>query len=354
MTLKIERRTLNDAAHKFDIAANLSKSGNKIDIPMDRWIKTIWLILRAQYDASAASTLNEDNPMSLLKNVAVVVNGKAVRDVDFAMLHYKNIFDHYGRVPPRQKSTAAGVVTNKQLVAVAKFDFCTEPSFPNSHQNALDALLPAHELSSLNIRVDTGALTDLGTNETLDNATIYPVLEEVTMDKDTEGKLFGSDRQNLLFIQESMAEKINAGATSNYQFETDLPTGNILRRTLIKAIDNGARSDAIVTDFRTVVKSLGIEDQWGWDAAQIDDRVGLGIGRLTGMSELEASSESGLVYTIKGLVMNDFRDLGYLNLRGTRSGTAKWQANVGAPTGTSKIVQLHEELMSGPEALGRL
>lgn len=354
MPLKIERRTLNDASHTFDVNANLSESGNKIDIPMDRWIKTIYLVLKAQWDSSAASVLNEDNPMSLLKNVALVVNGKSVRDVDFALLHYKNVFDHYGRVPSRQRSVAGGALNDQQLIAVAKFDFCTEPSFPNAHQNALDALLPAHELSSLHVRVDTGAVADLGTNETLDSATLYPILEEVTMDDGTERALFGSNREKLLFIQESMSEKTIGGAAQNYQFEIDLPTGNILRRSLIKAVDNGVRDDAIVTDFRTVVKTLGIEDQWGWEAAQIDDRIGLGIGNKTDLGELEASTSAGIVHTYKGIVNNDYRDLGYLNLRGARSGTAKWQANVGSPTPVSKVVMLHEELLAGSEALGRI
>src|SRR5207249_2733585 len=83
------------------------------------------------------------------------------------------------------------------------------------------------------------------------------------------------------------------------------------------------------------------EDQWGWFPAQIDDRIGFHLGTLAAMGELEASSESGIVETIKGLVHNDYADLGYLNLRGQRAGAAKLQFNVGTPTGTSKIVQLH-------------
>lgn len=353
MALKIERRTLNDAAHTFDVNANLSESGNKIDIPMDRWIKKIRLLLKIQYDTSADPVPTEDNPMNLLKNVAIVANGKAIRDVPFRLLHYKNIYDNYGRVPPRARSEESGAVNNKKAVAVADFDFCTEPSFPNDHLRALDALLPAHELSSLHVRIDTGAVADIGTNITLDSATVHPMLEEVVMDKDTEEKLFGSKRERLTVIQESTAEK-TITAASNYQFEVDLPTGNILRRTLIEAVDNSIRSDSIVTEFRTVVKSLGIEDQWSWEQAQIDDRIGLGIGNKTDMGELESSTSSALVYTLKGLVMNDYRDLGYLNLRGARAGAAKLQCNTGSPTGTSVLRTLHEELLSGAEALGRL
>ncbi|MGI0049684.1 MAG: hypothetical protein ACREAW_09095, partial [Nitrososphaera sp.] len=169
----------------------------------------------------------------------------------------------------------------------------------------------------------------------------------------TEAKLFGKNRERLTVIQESMSEKAITQA-SNYQYEIDLPTGNILRRTLMKAVDSGVRSDSIITDFRTVVKTLGIEDQWNWEAAQIDDRIGLGLGNKTDMGEIEASDVTTIVHTIKGLVMNDYRDLGYLNLRGARAGTAKLQANTGSPTGTSKLVTLHEELMSGAEALGRI
>lgn len=344
---RIQRRTLNDASHKLDIAANLSKSGLKIDLPMDRYIARIGLVFEAQYDTGAtAPVLNEDNPMSLLGNVALAINGRRERDVDFALLHYLNIYDYKGIVPSRQKTTTSTTQSNQKAEAVAFMDFRTEPSFPHGHPAAMDALLPAFDLSSLAILVDTKAVTDLASNTTLDSATLYPFIDEVIMTREEEASRFGANRERLIHIKQSQAEKVFSAA-NNYQFEVDLPTGNRLRRSLIKAVDNGVRSDSIVTDFRTKIDFLGVEDQWAWRAAQIDDRM-LGLGKLTGLGELEATSGAAVIETIKGLVLNDYGDLAPLgvDLSGARAGAAKWQANVGTPTGTSKVVFLHEEVMS--------
>lgn len=344
MVIKIERRTLDDADHLLDVAANQNKNGRKIEIPQDRWLKGIGLVLEMQYDTGAAApVLQEDNPMDIIKNVAIVLNGKRVRDIPFSLLHYKNIFDYYGVVPSRQKTTTTVSQNNLKAIAVAKFDFCTEPSFPNAHPQALDALVPAHELNSCAIAVDIGAVSDIASNTTLDSCTLYPWIEEVSMEDSDVEKLYGKNREGLKFIMESVSEKQITGAQNNYQFKMDLPTGNILRRTMIKAVDNGVRSDTIVSAFRTKVSAKGIEDQWNWRAAQEDDRIGLGLGHLVNMSEIEASSGSAIVQTIKGLVMNDYKDLGYLDLVGLKNGTAKLEFNVRAPTGTSKIVAVHEE-----------
>lgn len=349
---RIQRRTLNDASHQLDIANNLSKSGLKIDLPMDRYIQRIGLVLEMQVDTTASTpALNEDNPMSILGNVALQVDGRRDRDVDFALLHYLNGYDYKGVIPSRYKTPATASQSNQKAEAVAFLNFCTEPSFPHGHPATLDALLPAFDLNSLSILVNTNAIASLASNTTFDSCTLYPFIDEVIMTKEEEAARFGSKREKLLYIKQSMAEKTLVAA-NNYQFEVDLPTGTLLRRSLIKAVDNSLRSDSIITDFRTKIDFLGIEDQWGWRAAQIDDRM-IGLGKLTGLGELEASSGSGVVETYKGLVLNDYQDIapGGINLSGARAGSAKWQANVGTPTATSKVQFLHEELLSSAQLI---
>ncbi len=347
--VKVERLTLNDSEHTLDIANNLSKSGLKIEIPQDRWIKKIGLILEGQYDTGAsAPVLNADNPMSIIGDVSVEVAGKAARVVNFAKLHYLNIFDYFGKVPTRYRTVTTASQSDQKFAAFAAFDFCTKPSFPNNHPSTIDALLPAHKVSSVNLKVNTNAVTDLASNTTLDSCTLYPYLELITMEKEVEEKLFGKDLENLLFIAQSQTEK-TLTAASGFKYEVDLPTGNILRRTMIEAIDNGARSNTIISDFMTKIPALDIEDEWSWTAAQEDDRLGLGLGNQTGLGEIEVSTTTDLIRTLKGIVMNDYEDLGMLDLRGLSKGAAKFKANVGTPTGTSKVVMLHEELLSWAE-----
>lgn len=343
--VKVERVTLNDAEHQLDIASNLSKSGLKIELPQDRWIKKIGLMLEGQYDTGGSTpVLAIDNPLGVIGDVTVEVAGKAARQVSFPLLHYLNVFDYYGVVPTRVKTSTSISQSNLKFAGYAEFNFCTEPSFANTHPSTIDALLPAHKVSSVNLKVNTNAVTDIASNTTLDSCTLTPYLEVITMDKATEEELYGKDLEKLLYIVQSQTEKTLTAATG-FKYEVDLPTGNILRRSLIEAIDNSVRSNAIITDFMTKVPLLEIEDSWSWTAAQEDDRMGLGIGRLTGMGELEATSTSAIVRTLTGLVMNDYRDLGHLDLRGLAKGSAKFKANVGSPTGTSKVKMVHEELL---------
>ncbi|AIF85428.1 hypothetical protein NTE_03400 [Candidatus Nitrososphaera evergladensis SR1] len=353
MAFKVERKPLDSARDTLDIANNLNKPGLKIELPQDKWLKKIWIILKGQVDTSGASTLNEDNPMSLIKNVRLVVNGKAVRTVDFPMLYYLNIFDYHGVVPTRFK-TPTTALTNQLFKAVACIDFATNPQAPNGDFSAIDAMLPAQDLSSLSLEVDTGAASDLGTNLTFDNASLYTVLEQVSMDKATEENLYGKNREKLWFILQSMAEKKIDGAYTNYQFSQDLPVGNVLRRSLIKAVDNGIRSDSIVSGFRTRVPVAFMEDVWNWESAQEDDRVGLRLGKLTGTNEIETSSGTAIIPSIRGLVLNDYADLGFINATSLKKGSVVWEANTGSPTGTSKVVMLHEELASAQAALNAL
>ncbi|MEM3160164.1 MAG: hypothetical protein QXJ74_05220 [Nitrososphaera sp.] len=354
MAFKVERITLDSARDKIDVANNLSKSGLKIELPQDKWIKKITMFLKGQYDTSAASTANEDNPHSLIDKVRLVVNGKAIRTTDFAMQHYQNIYDYKGIVPSRYKTSAGGAVNNQLFRAVAALDFATDPLADNNFYEANNALLPAHELSSLALEIDTKAVADLGTNLTLDNAEFFVALEQVSMDRETEKNLYGDKREKLWMILQSMSDKKIDASYSNYQFTQDLPVGNILRRSLIKAIDNGARSDSIISSFRTRVPVAFIEDQWKWDVAQEDDRIGLGLGKLTNLGEIEASAVTGIIPTIKGLVMNDYKDLGFINATSLRKGAVVWEANTGNPTGTSKVVMLHEELAQANAALQAL
>jgi len=316
------QRTLEE---KIPYAANSTKS---IKIPRDRFIQKIMLRLHLVGDTGTVTAAEDAAAGAIVKAIRLVANGNDTKFyVSFPDLHYENWYE-YGTRPDNFIST-----TNAQTDVVinrSQADICFMIDRKNPFE--LPAMLPAHQLSSLELFVDFGAASDLGTGYTVDTSNAAGVSEiEVTL---RECDLTSADIRQVspfLAIKESAIEKTIDAAYSDYTFAVDLPVGGMLRKTALTAIRAGVRSDIQVPKYLVRQESPIRREilQATWEASQRQDKVEYGIETVLG-----------------GYTVLDYETIGRggLDLRALKEGDVKLKMNALTPSGTTKVRLVNQEI----------
>jgi hypothetical protein len=309
----------------------------KMEIPRDAYIRRIFMRLYMQVNSGSAVSLNEDNPMSLIKTVRLEDGyGFQYLNCKFAYLHYLNCFDSE-EVQPRKKTPSTASQTNQSAYAFAVFDTRVNPQDPND----ISALIPAEELSSLNLFVNWGAEADLdsGSGFNINWAKLQVVIEEVLLTQQEKASLFGSRLERLLKPKISEDVKTIDASYSDLKFQYNLPMGAWLKRSALITILNGVRSNALISKYQIKQeKPEGIElATYTWDIAQMINKHEYNLADPIESDQI----------TLAGFVLEDYKDitkiLTGLATHGLDLGSITIRANTSTPTGTTQLRVINHE-----------
>ena len=292
-----------------------------IDLPRNHVFKSVYLRLTGvllKTGGTTNGTFNSENPMSLLKSVAVVRNGSDVlQRADGGTLYNLARINSDG---DPQKVSAPGVT----LAAGASLAFSADIpiDFASWRMNNPSAtLLRAVGTSSLRLDVTFGSTTDLiaGSDGVLSFSTApqIEVFTEEIMD------ISGDFGDKLVVITQ------RAIAVASTQFTIDLATGPFYRRLIFKTTDNTGNtlSDAIINRVRIIGDgSFFYTDRMSWAALQ-------------GMNKRNYALNSLLA----GYAVVDFAEdgnpAGLIDTRGASSFQAELDVSLGAVATNVQVIQ---------------
>lgn len=221
-----------------DLAWASGSPSKRLAIPRNRFIQRLLLYLKVTGNTAASVTPGEDNILALLKGIRVVRGGDTVVSIAGKDLAYSNCFDK-GRFP-----TCYLITTVSQTgVTIGEADLSIDFMIDPQNDGDFHGLLPAHMLPSLDLFIDWGDSSDLGTGYTVTAAVMKVTLKEVSLDARDLAQV-GS----LWAVKLSATEKVIDAAYNNYLFPLDLPTGKLIQKAFIFAYNNSVRSDSIIAD----------------------------------------------------------------------------------------------------------
>jgi len=138
-------------------------------------------------------------------------------------------------------------------------------------------VLPARELSNLVMEVTWGAATDLGTNTTVNSATLTLTIHELGLD-------LGETRETIwpagLLVPRMEPNILTPGATfANLGYEFNTPTGDTLVQTVVIIVDtNDARADNQISRFGVKFpKRREINQDMDWLQLKLANRAELSL-----------------------------------------------------------------------------
>lgn len=312
---------------KIDFSAGDTKT---MKIVRNNFIRAIICRLEVKVvNGGVAPTNHEDNPMSIVKRLRLIKNGKEnIFDVPLALRWYEE--KYLKGTAPEQTTTSVTASATSTGIATVTIDFAVD----ENNIEDITALLPAHELTDLQLEADWGVVgTDLQTANagtiTAANTFIKVSLIEVTLTQEDIDKLkaqFG-EAKVLSKIVRTITHSVTA-TNDNFTFQKNLTVGNLIQRHLVKVRDNGARDDALVTRIRFKQYSPVLTD--------LEDR-------LYPQSQAVDKVKYKLEAVTKGITIFDWSDKGFLDLTDLKEGDVKYEHNNGAQTGTSDITLVSTE-----------
>lgn len=246
------------------------------------------LRLRMQYDTLTSPAPAEDA-------IARLIKGLTIRDGqghtweaigDGRQLYWKNYFQYQGQVRMDVLSTTAN---QANLIAEALFQL----HFGTNPLSAFDTTsgIPAVELGQLALEITWGAASDLGTDYSIDFASIY-----VTPATILAGEQYNNIRPNSL-LPNNRWEKLDVAAVmGEIGLRRELPTGSILRKTNLLVVNSANnRSNANVTEVG-YIKALEniVSFRESWETLRGRAQAKYGLPALpTGVSQVDWSEVAG-------------------------------------------------------------
>lgn len=311
---------------KIPFEANTTKS---IKIPRNRFIRAIQLRLLAKaVNGATPPTLHEDNPMSLVKRIRLIQNGKdTIFDAPMSLRWFEQKYLSGTDGERVQTSTTANATST--AIAETSIEFAVD----ELNEQDISALLPAAALTDLELFIDWGTNTDLATANppTITAADTYvqvSLIEVELTDADIAelSRIFGEAKTMRKVVRTT--EKSITETSSNFEFAKNLNVGSMIQRHLLEVIDNGVRDDTLVSRFK-FSQSSPVK-------ADLEDRV-------FNQSQAKDKRRYKLESVTKGITIVDWTEKGFLDLTELKEGDVKYHHNNGVHTGTAKIVLLQTE-----------
>lgn len=307
--------------------ANKTKS---IKIPRNRFLREIQLRLEAKLvNGNPGPTLQEDNPLGLVKRIRLVKNGKdIIFDVPMAERYYEMQYVQ-GTAPERVQHSATASATSTAIAEVT-IDF----SVDENNAEDISALLPAANFTDLELQIDWGTNTDLSTANhgtiTVADTFMKVSLVEAEVTKTDLAALAAAMGGEAKMLQKMvrLQEFDVTAVQNNFNFSKNLTVGQLIQRHLVKTTDNSLRSDALVSRFRFRQSSPVQTD--------LEDR-------LFTHSQAKDKRRFKVESVVKGITIVNWEDKGFLDLTNLKEGDVKYEQNNIAPTGTSKVVVVSTE-----------
>ena len=221
-----------------DLAWVAGSPSKRLAIPRNRFIQKLHLYLKVTGNTAASVTPGEDNILALFKGIRLVKGGETIVNLAGKDLAYMNAFEQ------SRFLTCYLITTVSQTgVTIGEADLVIPFMLDPQKDGDFNALLPAHMLASLDLFIDWGDSSDLGTGYTVTAASVKVTLKEVSLSAQDLSKL-GS----IWAVKYSATEKTIDAAYNNYLLPVDLPTGKLIQKAYLMTYNNSVRSDAIIAD----------------------------------------------------------------------------------------------------------
>jgi hypothetical protein len=132
-------------------------------------------------------------------------------------------------------------------------------------------------------------------------------------------------------IKRSMIDKTIDAAYSDYTFAQDLPVGGLMRRSQLFVYRAGVRDDTEIPKYLIKQESPIRKEilQSSWEASQRQDK-----------------QEYSIEEFLSGMTILDYESIGRggLDMRQLKEGDVKLRMNTLAPSGTTKLILVNEEI----------
>lgn len=311
-----------------------------LELPLDRYISAVLLRFDVTYTtAGGAGTVAQDGVLNIAKRISLKVGSKTIRSWDPARKWYTIPLDLKTKPEFVNFTTPDGAGKKAQFVLPIYFRL--DPK----NDNDASALLPAHLLSSATIEIEWESATgNYGTGQTVTAATCTATLMERVLSTGEELSVYGASGKDvvgknsrLTQILETEVTKTVDAAYADFGFPIGLPAGHILTRTFVFATLAGARDDTLIDKIRVRTESPEKSDliEEEWEISQARDLV-----------EYEVATPIEGNRYLTGFTVLDFAEFGNLDMRGRKKDDVTLNLTTAAPSGTTNVVLLHEQLES--------
>jgi hypothetical protein len=202
-------------------------STEQLDLPRDHVVDDVLLRFNFSYSATSAPSLWD--VLRAIQEIRVVSDGSvvhwALRGDDVYILNY---YDQQGSVPVTVSASQAVVtlrLATAEILANLKSDLKLSVRFGSG----------------------IGSITNFSGSVTVS-------VEQLLYDPDEFTAHYGADLQNMAEPKVT-TEEVSLTAGTQYQVVSELPVGNLLKRTVVVAYDStGAFSDAVIDRLRLMNK----------------------------------------------------------------------------------------------------
>ncbi len=212
-------------------------SGQKsyLEIPKDYWLRQLNLYLSGTLTIGTANAtaLRLESPLSLIKNVDLILNGKdVIKSLPFSAIHQWSKVRH-GTAPA---NTAPGLTQAAHAFAAgAVLDLGLADG-----KSKVDTMLKAKGASTLQLGIDWETTTlglvvpDTTTTLAITSGNLHVCTNEA----------YNVDDKITFPVNREYALSLSPSATGIYQLK--LPTGNLFWALLIRTVDNGALANTVL------------------------------------------------------------------------------------------------------------
>jgi len=287
------------------------------DLPRDRYVQQIllWMYLD-DVDQAVAAGDQTDYP-KVFDSVRIVLNG----NITLVSAEGEDLFQLATREYKEQPyvSASAAVADAQALYCMIPIPFMLEVDNPYD----FSALIPAQGASSFQLFVVCGDLNALDSNTTVNSGTFYVEMKEVNMTTAESDARYGKNLESLARIQISQKIHTITSTTTNYSGRIDVPTGNYVRKILLRTKDSSAVESDVEFDTYRFFFNPGQQQlyQNEWVLSRAEDKLEHQID----FAELW----SGYVLYDPEQLMGNEKFRGSLNLTGMKNGDLQLQYNTG-------------------------
>jgi len=285
-------------------------STDQLDLPRDHVIDDILLRFNFSYSATAAPSLWD--VLRAIQEVRVVSDGSvvhfALRGDDVYVLNY---YDQQGSVPDKVDASGATItlrLSTAEILANLKSDLKLSVRFGGT----------------------IGSITSFSGN-------VVVSVEQLIYDPDEFQQAYGPNLENLAEPKVT-AEEVALTSGTQYQIISELPVGNLLKRTVVVAYDSGGSfSDDVIERLRLMNKP-GAQELFNESWKILGDKD---------MTEYQLSQRlAGVVFVDYGVDVTE-DDLGLRMWRVAKGDITLESRN--AASGRARLI--HEEIITNTEAL---
>ena len=275
-------------------------------LPRDRWIRAIQL--HTQIVESQSGTQVANGILNWHQAIRVVASGNdTLKNVNGYRLWAMSKYESGCQLP---FDTIGGSDSAATKNAYFMLHFALNPKNPFD----VSALLPAHLLSTLDLFIDFGALTLMGSSFTLTSGTVEITVTECYTTQAEEEEI----KKNLvkLYEVENTYSSVPSAVASDYSQYIDLQTGVRVLKIGIFTQTSSAYSDGVIGKYeiRQMSPVNTQLEHTEWYASKTEDKLMYGLtlvaagyeGLETGFTIYDPAFKSGFLDTV-GMKQGDIR-----------------------------------------------